>query len=259
VPPADELTSWIGHPALRNAKELYPYRWPGGQLAAIEIKSVPATGGGRNPLWIGRPSSLGFVFGVTSGIYRWDAHRQAWRRPQESRPASGARYRRFERVDVPLYRAHIAEHENHSVFLCAGPKDAEAGALVGLSTVAQAGGEGRRLQRRARSLLASWGRDVKVIFDHDETGRQGAARAVEDLRNAGCAASVVDIESLAKKKARLHTVPKGFDLADLVEHLVDLAALAKESGMKQTPPFGIAELIAWRLWRGSFHQESLEE
>ena len=223
---ADELDFWRDHPALARAWEIYPYRWPGGQLAMLEVKG--RRDDGRKWVCSYRPSAFGLVVGYTAGVYRWHPNPRVWRKPAEDRPIPGATYRRFERVEPPLYRAHLAEHETGPVWLCAGPKDAEAGALVGLLTVAQAGGESRRIRPPWCRLLAGWDREVRVLYDADDAGRRGAGRAVEDLKAGGCRATVVAIEELARETAGLEAVPAGFDLADLVAHLVDLHPLARE-------------------------------
>ncbi|MEO1087760.1 MAG: toprim domain-containing protein, partial [Acidobacteriota bacterium] len=169
----------------------------------------------------------------------------------EARPFRRVTYRRFDRVEPPLYRADIACHETGPVWLCAGPKDAEAGALVGLSTVAQAGGEARRIRPEWRRLLASWDREVRVLFDADEAGRKGAEKAAQDLSEADCRTKVVHIEELASQTAGLQSVPNGFDLADLVGEMVNLQELATREGLSSTMPaaFCLTDLLAWRLWR----------
>lgn len=253
---ADELDFWKDHPLIVRANEIYPYRWPGGQLAILEVKGNRADG--KKWVCTYRTSALGLVAGYTAGVYRWHADHQIWRKPKEARPIRGATYRLFDRVEPPLYRADVACHESGPVWLCAGPKDAEAGALVGLSTVAQAGGEARRIRPEWRRLLAGWDREVRILFDADEAGRKGAEKAARDLNEADCAAKVVSIEELAGQTAGLESVPDGFDLTDLVGELVNLQELAHREGLASPLPenFSLTDLLAWRLWRRPLRRRS---
>lgn len=250
-----DLQGLYSHPALRWASELYAYRLGAAVVGVLEAKGFDERGEKRIRLY--RQSPMGWVSGLERGYHYWVASLRLWIREKAPGPRAGRMYQFFESARPPLYRWHQVKREgvgsDQSVYLCAGPKDAEAGRLLGWSTTCLIGGESRQLPGWAIRELLVLERPIRIIYDVDEAGRAGARRAHVALaaaakklggRRSGSGIGVVDLESLAASVG-LPGVAAGFDLTDFVRlRLQHLEQEARRLGLDADA--SLEEVIAYR-------------
>lgn len=116
------------------------------------------------------------------------------------------------------------------IWLCAGEKDADNGAAIGLATTTTCEGEGVWPEYATNALA---GCRVAILPDRDEVGWRHAGQVIYALRTAGCRVKLLDVPHLSEKG----------DLTDFLEshsgskgHKLWQALMLLESGV-EFPPF----------------------
>lgn len=120
-------------------------------------------------------------------------HKYSW----EAGSPSGARY---------LYNVDGVTPER-ALFLCAGEPDAMLLHSIGFPAVSLLGGESSSVSEIALDQLQGLRpAKIAVIYDHDQTGRDGAIKVVRRLRGAGMKAIALALPDY---------MPEGADVSDL--------------------------------------------
>lgn len=122
-----------------------------------------------------------------------------------SRPLYGAQFVGMTAADVPVL---LVEAEKTAVV---------ASLFVPFVVVATGGASG--LTSKSAAVLA--GRDVYVLLDADDTGRNATAKAADVLLSVG-ARPVVEVDGVSLVDYLMPDVPKGYDLADYYLSLQDV-------------------------------------
>jgi hypothetical protein len=143
-------------------------------------------------------------------------------------------------VKVPYNWPVIVARPNEPVFWTEGEKDADR--LIGLGMLATtAAGQGWSIH--ITKALA--GRDVVVLVDNDDKGRQNAEKAVDNLRGWAARTRTVALPGLGTTE----DVSDWLDAGHTVEELREIVASTKPSGLHAEPaPWIDPKTIPPRRW-----------
>jgi hypothetical protein len=130
-----------------------------------------------------------------------------------------------------IYRwKEIADQPDEIVFVCEGEKDADRLASLGLLATTVAG---QNWSETAAEALR--GRDVFVLEDNDETGRENSEAAVEALADMVKSIRIVRLPDLPHKG----DVSDWLDAGHTGEELIDVCAAAPVTGLSDVDVVGM--------------------
>ena len=128
-----------------------------------------------------------------------------------------------------LYRLpELLAAPNASVYVTEGEKDADRLASEGLITTTNSGGAGKWRKEHAEALRR---RNVIILPDNDDPGREHAAEVARSLRRVAQSVKVVELSRLPKKG----DVSDWLDAEHTIEELQALAEAAPEWQPQATP------------------------
>jgi RecA-family ATPase len=151
-------------------------------------------------------------------VCRFDPKDFRQRRPDPAAP--GGWSWKLGDVRRVLYRLPeiLDAHDDRTVFIVEGEKDADRLASLGLIATTNAGGAKKWRVEYAAALA---GRRVVILPDNDEAGREHAAEVRASLQRAGVRAAVLDLDGLPRKGDVSDWLDRGGDAATLTQRATE--------------------------------------
>ncbi|MEW6771236.1 MAG: DUF927 domain-containing protein [Bacillota bacterium] len=177
-------------------------------------------------------------------VCRFPGKRFVQRRPDG---AGGWKWN-LEGVRRVLYRLPevlAAVHEDRTVFVVEGEKDADRLAAIGLTATTCPGGAGKWRREYSEALR---GADVVILPDSDEPGRKHAEQVAKSLRGVAASVKVLELPGLPEKGDVSDWLAGG----GTAEELLRLAAEAPEWRESDGEPDKVIPGTCYLINRGCF-------
>ncbi|HYY95221.1 MAG TPA: toprim domain-containing protein, partial [Pyrinomonadaceae bacterium] len=137
-----------------------------------------------------------WVYGLSAGEYAQHPPGD-WRTVKDDTPASYPRHR-FDEVRRVLYRLPelLEADKSATAFICEGEKDVDALRSLGLIVTTNSGGAGKWRSEYNEHLR---GRNVVILPDNDEPGREHAEHVSKALNGIAASVKVITLPGLPEK------------------------------------------------------------
>jgi putative DNA primase/helicase len=176
----------------QHISKIYDYQGAGRNLLFQVVRFEPKGFAQR------RPFNDGFAWGLTEGWYQKNGQANNYYKIKDETTNKSAPTHPdavwFDAVEPVLYRlpeVTQAIHDNKTIFICEGEKDADNLASLGLAATSCLMGAGKWQSAYTETLKNC--REVIVLADKDEPGRAHAYGVADDLCSAGIPVKVVEM------------------------------------------------------------------